>query len=403
MARIKLFNFFEYEWLRKSDQEERSTTWDLKGDTLLDIIDKNTGNDVTKKTSLKFSAVMAAVSLNANFLAASPIVIYDNLKGGGREANYKDPLYKILAYQPNAYMNAFTFWELMSTHLDLWGNSFAFISRYGGKVNALTPVFPEHVTIITEGGRLIYRVEGTGDKVLDKDHSPDKFLHFKDISFDGIIGISRIDYAKRAISLGVSAEKFSKEFFDKGGHAKGVIEVPGTLGDEGYAIFKKRWDANANHGTPVLDNGKTYKQLNMPIEDAMFISARQFQVQDIARIFGLPPHAIGDLSRATFTNIEHQSIDMVRNHTRPRVKRFEHEMENKLMGDSLGQKSIRFNLEGILRGDTATRGEYLSKMVQSKIMNRNEARAVENLNPVEGGDVFENPATSTNNKIKENE
>jgi HK97 family phage portal protein len=303
-------------------------------------------------------------------------------------------LYNLLAYSPNKYMNAFTFWELMNTYLDLWGNSYAYISRYGGKVAALTPIDPTKVVPMVENGRFFYRVKDTRDQVLDGDKSPDKLLHFKDISFDGLVGISRIAYAERAISLGISAEKFSKEFFDKGGHSKGVIEMEGQMSDDAYQTFKKRWDQNANHGTPLLDLGKKYKQLTMPIEDAMFISARQFQLQDIARIFRVPPHLLADLSRATFSNIEHSDIQFVKYSLRPMVKRYEHELETKLLGDQLGKKNIRFNLDGILRGDTATRGEYLSKMVSSQIMMQNEARAMENLNPVEGGDQFLAPFTT---------
>ena len=401
MARINFLNLFEYEWEpRKVQAEERAnTTWDLKGGTLNDIIAEVTGGEVTQESAMKFSGVMAAVSLRSELLASMPKMIYRNLEQG-READFKDPLYKILAYQPNPYMNAFTFWELVNTHLDLWGNAYCYISKYGGKVSALTPIPPSKVEVIAEEGRLIYRVSGTHDPILDKDHFPAKILHFKDISFNGYKGISRIQYAKRAIELGISAEKFSKEFFDKGGHAKGVIEMAGQMGDEQYSTFKKRWDQNANHGTPILDQGKTYKQLTMPIEDAMFISARQFQLQDIARIFRVPPHLLADLSRATFSNIEHSDIQFVKYSLRPMVKRFENELEYKLL-ENPGEKNIRFNLDGILRGDTATRGEYLSKMVQAKILNRNEARAIENYNPVPGGEVFENPATSTDKKNEE--
>jgi len=400
MARLNLFGLIDFEWTprpREADvkpEVRANTTWDLKGLTLLDIIEDNTGTEtLTKKNSMKFSGVMAAVSLRSELLASMPKMVYKNT-GGNREADYEDPLYDLLARNPNPYMNAFTFWELVNTQLDLWGNAFVYITRYGKKVTSLTPVSPENVTIKVEGGGLVYEVQGHGDKTIDKRHKPDQFLHFKDISFDGIIGVSRIEYAKRAINLGISAEKFSKEFFDKGGHSKGVIEMEGQLGDDAYATFKKRWDQNANHGTPILDMGKKYKPIPIPMEDAMFIAARQFQIQDIARIYRVPPHLLADLSRATFSNIEHSDIQFVKYGLRPMVKRYEHELENKLLTDKT--KSIRFNLDGILRGDTATRAEYISKMIQAKVINRNEARGLENYNPVEGGDVFENPMTSTN-------
>ena len=395
MARINLLNLIEFEWNQRSKPvETRTTNWDLKGGTLLDIITSNGGSDVTPETSMKFTGVLAAVSLRSELLASFPKTIFNNLNPG-REEDIKNPLYPILALRPNPFMNAFTFWELLNTHLDLWGNSYAYISRYGGVVKALTPIHPSHVTLITEG-KFAYRVVGTGDKVLDGDHSPEKLLHFKDISFDGLKGLSRINLAKKAVELGLSAEAFGKKFFDKGGHLKAVIEMDGTMGDEAYATFKKRWDENSDHGTALLDNGKKLHELRMPLEDVQFVTSREFQLQDVARVFRVPPHLLADLSRATFSNIEQSDIQFVKYGLRPMAKRYETELENKLLGDS--NKSIRFNLDGILRGDTATRGEYLSKMVQSKIMNRNEARAHENLNPVAGGEEFENPATSTNNK-----
>lgn len=392
------FNFLR----RKPKKAETrvNDNWDLKGDTLLDIIAENGGPTVTKKTAMKFTGVLAAVSLRSELLASFPKMIYKHTKTG-REPDFKDPLYKILAYQPNPHMNAFTFWELINTHLDLWGNAFVFISRYDGEVSALTPVDPDKVELKVDSGKLFYRVKDTGDKVLDKDHSPDKFLHFKDISFDGILGQSRISLANDAIAIAQSAEAFGKEFFDKGGHSKGVIETDQAMSDEAFATFAKRWAQNANFGTPLLDMGKKYKQLQIPMQDAQFIATREFQLQDIARVFRVPPHLLADLSRATFSNIEHSDIQFVKYGLRPMCKRYEHELELKLLGDDLGKKSIRFNLDGILRGDTKTRAEYYSKMRQMEAMTANEVRELENMNPMEGGDELKNPATTSNKQTND--
>jgi len=377
--------------------------WDLKGQTLADIITANGGGEVTKANSMKFTGVLAAVSLRSELLASFPKMIYENTEEGRRET-FDDPLYKILAYQPNDYMNAFTFWELVNTHLDLWGNAYVFISRYGGNVRALTPIHPDKVTIKVANGKIVYKVKDTGDKVLDKEHSPDKFLHFKDISFDGLIGQSRISLANDAISIAQSAEAFGKEFFDKGGHSKGVIETDQAMGDEAFQAFAKRWKANANYGTPVLDMGKKYKQLQIPMQDAQFISTREFQLQDIARVFRVPPHLLADLSRATFSNIEHSDLQFVKYGLRPMVKRYEHELELKLLGDDLGKKTIRFNLDGILRGDTASRSAYFAALKQNELYTTNEIRVMNGDNPIDNpkADELANPATSSNKTNDEN-
>lgn len=402
MARRKLFfSRREVDELRSElkDVKKRVANWDLKGTTLLELI--NSGSDVvvTEETSMKFTGVLAAVSLRSELAASFPKSIFEITPEGRREIT-DDPLYKFLAYQPNPFMNAFTFWELVNTHLDLWGNSYVFISKRAGKVNALTPVHPSKVEIKVEGGKLLYVVTGTGDTVLDKEHPPNKFLHFKDISFNGLIGLSRITLAKKAIQLGLEAEEFGLDFFKKGGHSKGTIEMDGQMGDDAYSTFKQRWDDNANFGTPLLDNGMKYHQLVIPPEDAQFIATREFQLQDIARVFRVPPHLLADLSRATFSNIEHSDIQFVKYGLRPMVKRFEHELELKLLGDDLGKKIIRFNLDGILRGDTASRSNYYSTMKQNKIMTTNEIRALENMNPHPDGNILENPSTSSDKNQK---
>lgn len=354
------------------------------------------GARVDQDSSLKFTAVLSAVSLRSDLIASSPLDIFIN-EGEHRRRDFEDQLYPILNFQPNPYMDAYTFWELNNTYLDLWGNAYNYIT--GSALNgviALTPIHPANVEIRTETGKVIYRISNTGDRVLDGDHTAKKILHFKDITLDGIQGMSRILLAKEAIGLGLAAEKFGSEFFGNGSQARGVLEHPKQMGDVAYQRLKQSWDAKDNLTTPLLEEGTTYKQITIPPEAAQFIASREFQIQDVARVFRVPNHLINDLSKATFSNIEHQDISFVKYTLRPLAKRYESEMQIKLLGDDLGKKSIRFNLDAILRGDTKTRADYLTKMVAAKIFNRNEARAIENKNPVEGGEIFENPNTSTN-------
>jgi len=386
--------------LKLQGLETRIANWDING-TLSELIDSRDGGVIGKEASMKFTGVLAAVSLRSELLASFPKGIFE-LTTDGRKEIFNDPLYNILAYKPNDFMNAFTFWELVNTHLDLWGNAYVYISKVKGEVRALTPIHPSRVEVIVDG-KVSYKVTGTKVAQLDGTHKADKFLHFKDISFDGYVGQSRISLANDTIAIAQSAEAFGKEFFDKGGHSKGVIETEQRMEADAMDAFAKRWAENANYGTPVLDMGKSYKQLKIPMEDAQFIATRTFQLQDIARVFRVPPHLLADLSRATFSNIEHSDIQFVKYSLRPMVKRYEHELELKLLGDDLGKKAIRFNLDGMLRGDTASRAAWIVAMKQSKMYTTNELRKKNGDNPIDdpSADILENPNTTSNTPTNE--
>ena len=392
MARFKLFP--------KRERATVSDTWDLKGTRLQDFINAQDGIPVTPTSAMKFTGVLAAVSLRSNLLCSFPLNIYE-LKDDYRTEIPSDPLYKLLAYRPNQYMNASTFWKLMNTHLDLWGNAYAVITRYGGNAIDLTPIEPSMVEVKIENGKIVYKVSNTGNSRLDKTYSPDKILHFKDISFNGYVGISRITQARKAIELGLQAQQFGLDFFKKGGSAKGVIEMDGQMSPDAMKNFKKHWDANADQGTPLLDMGKKYHQLTIPPEDAQFLESRQFQIQDIARTFNVPPHLLMDHSRATYSNIEQANLEFLTFSLRPMVKGYEAELEMKLLGDDLGKKSIRFNMDGILRGDTASRAAYLASMKASELYSTNELRKWNGSNPSDDpkADLLQNPNTTSNNNI----
>jgi HK97 family phage portal protein len=361
----------------------------------------SSGATVTSETSLKFTAVLQAVSLRGSLLASFPKQIFD-ITDQGKNFNRRDPLYKLIAFKPNPWMNAFTFWELNSTYLDLWGNAYNYISGTRKNPKALSPIHPSNVKPEIKNGKLVYKVQDSGD--LNGEHSADKILHFKDISTDGIVGKSRIALAREAIGLGIAAEKFGAEFFGKGGHSSGILEVDTVLGDEARESFKENWEKNANHGTPLLENGIKYKSITIPPDDAQFLATREFQVQDIARVYNIPPNLLMDLSHATFSNIEHQDIQFVKYSLRPTVERYEHELEFKLLpDDQLGEKEIRFNLDAMLRGDMQSRSTFYASAISNTWLSPNEVRAIENLNPREGGDVYENPNTQSKNNNNGNE
>ena len=354
----------------------------------------SSGTKVTEENATKFTGLRAAVDLRSILLASMPVMTFKRTSVG-RDPLPDDPITRLLARQPNPWMNAFNFWELINNHLDLWGNAYAIITWQSGKPVALSPVHPSAVEPLANSKGLIYRVSDAENKGLKSEYQPQNILHFRGFSTDGIKGKSPIREAAESIGLGMAAEAFAAEFFNNKGHSKGVIEMDGSLDDESFKAFKASWDKNKDHGTPLLEYGMKYKPLSISHEDAQLISTRQFQLQDIARIYHIPPHLLGELSRSTFSNVEHSDIQFVKYGLRPMVKRYERELEVKLFPKDM-DKYVRFNLDGILRGDTATRTAYYAQAIQNTWMSPNEIRALENLNPREGGDEYKNPNTTSN-------
>jgi HK97 family phage portal protein len=385
-------------------KKRATSTTDLKTPKqwLIDVLGGSTssGQSVNEETATKFAGLRAAVDLRSILLASMPVMTFEKIPEGRNELP-EDPVTLLLARQPNPWMNAYNFWELLNNHLDLWGNAYAVITWRGSNPVALSPVHPSAVEPLVNSKGLIYKITDFEKKGLKPEYLPKDILHFKGFSTDGIKGKSPIREAAEAIGLGLAAEEFAASFFNNKGHSKGVIEMDGNLDDESFDAFKKSWDKNKDHGTPLLEYGMKYKELSISHEDAQLISTRQFQIQDISRIYHIPPHLLGELSRSTFSNVEHSDIQFVKYGLRPMVKRYERELEVKLFPNNLS-KYVRFNLDGILRGDTATRTGYYSQAIQNRWMSPNEVRALENMNPRDGGDVYENPNTTSNGSTTEN-
>lgn len=207
------------------------------------------------------------------------------------------------------------------------------------------------------------------------------------MSEDGITGVNPIIYNAAAISSGISAQSFGNEFFEQGGNVKSVLETDRTLGANDMADFIKAFNQAKNFGTPILDQGVKYKQVGIAPEAAQMLQTRTFALQDIARIFNLPPHMLADLSRATFSNIEHQDIQYAKYSIRPSVKRYEQEMDRKLFfEDELGRYETKFNLNGLMRGDMTSRSNFYHNAVLDGWLSRNEVREMENMNRMDGLD-----------------
>lgn len=349
------------------------------------------GYDIPLSQAMKFTAVFAAMRLRAECVASLPKALTKRIDTGKVEA-FEHPIYRLIKYRPNGYQNIFTFWEYTNACLDGWGNAYVLIRRNNSANPVeLLPIHPAKVTVTLSKGKKWFRISGT--KENDGFYSDDDMLHFFSLSIDGIKGVNPISYNSAAIKSGISATAYGNEFFDKGGNIKAVLENEKTVGITDFKQFQEKFNANANHETALLDGGWKYHAIGIAPEAAQMLQTRTFALQDIARIFNVPPHLLAELSRATFSNIEHQDIQFIKYSIRPALKRYEVELECKLLFDKeLGKYEFKFNIDGFLRGDMKTRSAFYHNAILDGWLNRNEVREMENRNQVDGLDEYLYPS-----------
>lgn len=356
----------------------------------LGAVKSASGISVTPSTALQSTAVFACVRVLAETVASLPLPVYRRLAGGGKERAADHYLYPILHDLPNPELTSFEFREALMGHLALWGNAYAEIERDGaGRVRALWPLRPDKIQVVREQGELLYYYtlpEGT--RVALK---PVQVFHIRGLSGDGIVGYSPIRLAREAIGLALATEEFGARFFSNGAHPGGIVEYPSVLKDEAYERFKKSVQEaygglSKSHRLMVLEQGLKYHQIGIPPEDSQFLETRKFQVNEIARIFRVPPHMVGDLERATFSNIEHQSIEFVVHTIRPWLVRWEQAIKRDLFLP--GERSTffpEFLVDGLLRGDTKSRYEAYAVGRQNGWLSADDIRELENMNPLPDG------------------
>lgn len=349
------------------------------------------GVTVTNGSALKLSAFFAGIRLIAENIASLPKSVKRVDQYGSATSDKQHAVNKVL-HHPNGYTNAITFWMTIVSWLKGWGNAYAIVRRDNkGLPVALHQVHPSNVEISMQGERKWYKVAAVDPafKFLEGTYSDDDMLHFMEMSLDGIIGVNTVIYNAMALGKSLAQEKFAGEFYRKGGNIKAVLETDGNLGDEAYNNFLKHFNAAANFETPLLEYGIKYKQLSVNPVAAQLVQSETMSIQDIARILNVPPHMIAELSHATFSNIEHQTIQFVQYSLRPVVRKIEVELESKLLFDNeRDDVSIKFSLDGLLRGDTAARSAFYHNAILDGYMTRNEVRSLEGLEHAPGLDDF---------------
>ncbi|MCX7903035.1 MAG: phage portal protein [Caloramator sp.] len=357
-------------------------------------IPTNAGVYVSEETAMRTTAVYACVRVLAETVASLPLSLYKRLDRGKEKATYH-PIYFLLHDMPNSEMTSFTFRETLMTHLILWGNAYAQIIRNSkGEIIELWPLMPNRMDIERdkETGKLIYRyLTDSGEVILQKE----EVFHVVGLGFDGFKGYSPIQMAREAIGLSIATEEFGARFFANGARPGGILEHPGVVKDP--ERLRKSWEevykgTKNSHKIAVLEEGMKYHEIGIPPEDAQFLETRKFQLNEICRIFRVPPHMIGDLERATFSNIEHQSIEFVVHTVRPYLVRWEQAISKCLLNE--GERRIyfpKFTVDGLLRGDFKTRMEGYAIGRQNGWLSPNDIRELEDMNPIpegQGGDIY---------------
>ena len=360
------------------------------------------GKRVNERSAMQMTAVYSCVRILAEAVAGLPLHLYRYKEDGGKEKALDHPLYLLLHDEPNPEMSSFVFRETLMTHLLLWGNAYAQIIRNGrGEVMALYPLMPDRMAVDRDDkGQLYYEYTTSADDAPISKGSivrlkPSDVLHIPGLGFDGLVGYSPIAMAKNAIGLAIATEEYGSKFFANGAQPSGVLEHPGTIKDPQRVrdSWMSQFGGSANSNKiAVLEEGLKYTPISISPEQAQFLETRKFQINEIARIFRVPPHMVGDLEKSSFSNIEQQSLEFVKYTLEPWLVRWEQSIQRTLFSaDEKKRYFVRFNVEGLLRGDYASRMNGYAVGRQNGWMSANDIRELENLDRIpaeEGGDLY---------------
>lgn len=360
------------------------------------------GKQVNERSAMQMTAVYSCVRILSEAIASLPLHFYVYNEKGSKEKAIQHPLYYLLHDEPNPEMTSFVFRETLMTHLLLWGNAYAQVIRNGkGEVLALYPLMPDRMTVNRDNqGKLYYEYLVSPDEGINRSENrvvlyPDEILHIPGLGFDGLVGYSPIAMAKNAIGLAIAAEEYGSKFYANGAAPSGVLEHPGTLKDPSRVrdSWTQTFGGSSNaHKVAVLEEGMKYTPISISPTEAQFLETRKFQIDEIARIFRIPPHMVGDLEKSSFSNIEQQSLEFVKYTLDPWITRWEQNMAKALLSQSeKGKYFIKFNVDGLLRGDYQSRMDGYAIARQNGWMSANDIRELENLDRIpteEGGDLY---------------
>ena len=348
---------------------------------------------------LRTSAVWACVRIIADTVASLPLVLYRRRADGSRERAVSHPLYTLLHDQPNPLMTAYEARWAMVAQLALRGNAYAEIQRDGaGRVVALWPLLADymHIEMVGDSLRYVYAPPNRSAAALP----PADVWHLRMFSLNGLVGLSPIEHARRAIELAGATEEFGLRFFRQGANPRLALKHPGRLSPEAAQRLRESWSAayggmTQAHRVAILEEGMTIERITIAPEEAQFLQTRKMQVEEIARIYRIPPHMLGMLERATHANIEYQQIEFVTQSLRPWLVCIEQGVSRLLRVDERANYYAEHLVDGLLRGDIGARYRAYSTAIQWGWMSVNEVRMRENMDAIVGGDAHLRPLNMT--------
>ena len=393
---------------KKRDKKGFSSTADNPESWLLQALGGSgtaTGVRVNQKNALQVAAFYACVNVLSQDLAKLPLRIYRKRVDGGRDVATDHPLHPLLASQPNRWQTRYEWKEQCQASLVMRGMTYIVKLFDGrGELSSLVPIHPDRVVILeAPDGDLLYQITRSGaHQSAQLDGLPlvvpsENMMPLRGLSLDGIHGLSVLSYARETLGLALATEQHGAKLFGNAARPGGVLEVPSVLGDQAYERLKSSWN-DAHSGltnawkTAILEEGTKWQALSMSSEDSQFLQTRQYQVLDIARFFRVPPHKLQDLSRSTYSNIEHQSLEYVTDTLMPWLERWEAALERHLLTPVEREfYEIEFDVSRLLRGDIKSRYDAYARGRNWGWLNVNEIRRMEGLNPVDGGNTYLQP------------
>jgi len=355
------------------------------------------GITVSADNAMQSSAVYACVRVLAETVASLPLQIFQRRKDGGKTLLNNHPLYYLLHDSPNRYQTSFEHREMYMGHLCLRGNAYDLIIKNGTEITELIPLHPGNMKpLLDDNGLAGYEYDKKGEKVR---FTPEQIWHKKALSVDGVMGKGVVEVARDSIGLSMASEKYQSKFFANATKTSGALKLPGKLSEQAYKRLKDQWsgayaDLDKAWSVAIMEEGLEWQQMGMTNKDSQFLELRNFQIEDIARIFRVPVVLLQHQDKSsTYASAEQFFLSFIVHSIRPWLIRIEQSINKYLLTDKDRKAGIfaEHKIDALLRADIEKRYNAYAIALQNKFMNANEVRALENMNPRANGDEFVNP------------